>query len=132
MNCFFDTSALIKKYIAEKGSDLVSDYLKRANLISVSATTRVECFSVLTRMVANDDLSKKDAVRLKAEIFEDFLFFSVIPFNEPTESLALDIVQKHRLRTLDSIQLASELVTKQLPEYFFGADDKLNDCAKLE
>jgi predicted nucleic acid-binding protein len=132
MSCFLDTSALIKKYIIEQGSDLVKDYLTQSQLVYVSGTARVECFSVIGRMVTNGDLDSKQANDLKFEIIRDFLFFQIIPFNELTESIALELIQKHRLKTLDSIQLASALIPKQRPDYFLGADKKLNACALLE
>ena len=132
MNCFFYTLALIKKYIIEQGSELVKRYLDQSQLVYVSGTARIECFSVVGRMLSNDELDLKEANELKIEIIQDFLFFQIIPFNNLTESVAIELVQKHRLKTLDAIQLASALLSKQKPDYFLGADKRLNACATLE
>ena len=59
MNCFFDTSALIKKYVAERGSDVVKSYLNQSKIVYVSSTARIECFSVISRMIANNDIELK-------------------------------------------------------------------------
>jgi len=51
MNYFFDTSALIKNYIEEIGSDYVSGLMDGAVKIFVSSITIIECYSTLRRIL---------------------------------------------------------------------------------
>ncbi|RKX70523.1 MAG: VapC toxin family PIN domain ribonuclease, partial [Spirochaetes bacterium] len=72
MNCFFDTSALIKNYIEETGSEKVSALMEEADEIFVSKITIIECFSTLKRILSERLISKSDYIRLKKEILYDF------------------------------------------------------------
>ena len=50
MNYYFDTSALIKRYIDEEGSDSVERLFEQAESISVSFITKIECVFTLRRL----------------------------------------------------------------------------------
>ncbi len=52
MRYFFDTSALVKRYVQETGSDLVDKAFEEANQIIVSAITRIETLSAFRRLRA--------------------------------------------------------------------------------
>ena len=56
---YFDTSALIKRYVSEKGSARVVSLLRRHDLSS-SAITPVEVMSVLCSRKRNGELSDED------------------------------------------------------------------------
>ena len=45
MTIYLDTSALIKNYIEESGSDLITKKMYAADKIYVSYITRIECIS---------------------------------------------------------------------------------------
>jgi predicted nucleic acid-binding protein len=49
MICFFDTSALIKKYINELGTELVRLRLQSTSVV-VSSVAKIECISVISRL----------------------------------------------------------------------------------
>ena len=131
MTSFFDTSALIKKYIHETGSEFVKLYLTQSPSIAVCSTTRVECSSVINRMLANGEMTAEESNYLQNQIAEDLQFYEVIPFSETLEKIAIDMVKKHRLRTLDAIQLASALSVSQI-QHFFVSDTKLKESGKAE
>jgi PIN domain nuclease of toxin-antitoxin system len=51
MNYYFDTSAILKNYIDEAGSEVVSALLNESDIVFVSEITLVESFSALTSTV---------------------------------------------------------------------------------
>jgi len=51
MNLFLDTSALIKKYISENGSERVDDFLGKADRVLLSVITEMEIHSVFKRLL---------------------------------------------------------------------------------
>ena len=59
MKVFFDTSALIKAYLTEEGSDKVNDILDDASIVYVSDIALIECFSVLNRLYFEKKYIKK-------------------------------------------------------------------------
>lgn len=131
MTCYFDTSALIKKYVEEGGSELVREYFNKSTLIVVGSTTRLECFSVLRRMTINREMKADESKYLSEQVVKDFTFFEIVPFNEVTESIAIRMIQKHGLRTLDAIQLASALSTTGIT-HFLVSDNRLKTSSKAE
>ncbi len=129
MNCFFDTSALIKNYIEETGSEKVSALMEEADEIFVSEITIIECFSTLKRILSERLISKSDYIRLKKEILYDFEFFSKVGLSpENCEPL----IDEYQLKTLDSIQLAASLSVSDEIDAFICCDKKLLKAAEAE
>mgnify|MGYP001582306992 CR=1 FL=1 len=132
MSCFFDTSALIKRYIDEDGSDAVEEILGEQDEIIVSPITKIECFSVIKRLLLEKAIIKKNYDLLSKEIAYDFKFFSIIDFSDILEKQALKLVDRYQLKPLDSIQLASCLLAKKEISYMVACDDKLIYSSKKE
>ena len=128
MIIFFDTSALVKLFHKEQGSDMVTDLITSpANEIWISELTRIEFYSALYRRYRNkeiDDKSLQDAI-LGFE--EQCLSFNVEPLGQvvvqEAEALMKRFGKTMGLRTLDSLQLGS-FVLIQGQEWFFAAADE--------
>jgi len=52
MRYYFDTSALLKRYIKESGSEVIDDTIDKAHEILVSALTHIEAISALRRLLS--------------------------------------------------------------------------------
>ncbi len=57
---FFDTSALIKRYIVENGSEKVDNLFKTASQIIISPVTKIETCSTINRLKVENAISKED------------------------------------------------------------------------
>lgn len=132
MILFFDTSALIKRYISERGSDKVDELFDRATQIFVSAITKTESHSTLRRLRSENYLSRKEYNAIKTNIEEDFQYFVVIPFIYEIESSAITLIEQHQLKSLDSIQLSTALYCKSIIDHLVAADTRLLKSAKAE
>jgi predicted nucleic acid-binding protein len=133
-----DTSALGKRYMTEIGSSWITTQTQSAtgNIILISELTTVEVCSALSRKQRLKQLSATDNAQLRGEFLthvdEEYLAF-------PVDALILardrDLVNKHPLRTLDAVQLASALeaiVVLNEPLTFVSADTDLLAAAALE
>jgi len=107
LNIFFDTSALAKHYVNERGSDEADKQFSTAENAIVAAITKIELFSALSKAHRTNRLNDDEYQKPKTEIDEDFRFCTVIPINETIEQLAIESIQKYSLKTLDAIQYAS-------------------------
>lgn len=103
---FFDTSALIKRYVQEKGSNIVDNLMDSADEIFISAITRIESISAARRLLEERSITKSDFNVFKNNLDSDFPFFTVVGFSEFIEKSAIELIEKHQIKTLDSIQLA--------------------------
>ncbi len=129
---FFDTSALIKRYIVENGSEKVDNLFKTASQIIISPVTKIETCSTINRLKVENAISKEDYSRLNKEIQYDFRYFKVLSFNQEIESQSIYLIEKHQLKTLDSIQLASCLSQRDFIDDFIVSDKRLKQAAKNE
>jgi predicted nucleic acid-binding protein len=132
MKLFFDTSALIKRYISENGSPKVDELFEAADTIIISPITKLEAYSTIKRLLKTGVISEEDYIKLKENIGLDFKHFDVLTLNKKLEEKAVKLIDKYQLKTLDSIQLASCLSRKEGIMSFVVCDEKLKNAAKLE
>jgi predicted nucleic acid-binding protein len=77
-------------------------------------------------------IDKSEYERLTTEIAIDFPFFGTVPFDEDVKQIALRVIEKHPLKPLDAIQLASLIYIGEEVESFVVCDNKLKKCSKEE
>lgn len=125
MILFFDTSALIKKYIFEEGSNKVDKLMEKADTVIVSAITEIETHSAFKRLLTEKAISDNDYKTLINEFNIDYPYFTHIFFDSAIASNAKILIEKYQLKTLDSIQLGTAILLKNDIDYFVACDYKL-------
>jgi len=111
MIVYFDTSALVKRYLREAESDQVIALLNDADHIFGSVViTQVEMAATFQRAVRMEAASSK----LAAEVWRDFLdhwqSFTRLRIFAGTIERASEIAWKYDLRGYDSLHLAAALL----------------------
>ncbi|MBF0532611.1 MAG: type II toxin-antitoxin system VapC family toxin [Candidatus Omnitrophica bacterium] len=130
MRVCVDTSSLWKKYVEDDHSDLLAQHLNEADEVVVSPVTFLELTAVLTRQVYQKEISQSAADLLAREIAIDFDYFSVIEFNDNLCECGMKLLNKYQLKTLDTIQLASAVLSES--GIFITSDLKLGKIAARE
>jgi predicted nucleic acid-binding protein len=95
---YLDSSALVKRYVDEQGSTAVRRRMGAADAWVVSQLTFVE----MLRVIPN---RSEAAGRARAE----WPRFDVIAISPAVCEAAVGLAERHRLRSLDAIQLASAI-----------------------
>jgi len=103
---YFDTSALIKRYIDELGRREVLALLRKNNCV-VSAVLPVEVRSALRRRVAEKTLDAKRVPAILKRLAADRQFWTVIEVSGEVLATAETLSAAHPLRALDAIHVAS-------------------------
>ena len=103
---YFDTSALIKRYVAELGRREVLKLLRENNCV-VSAVLAVEVRSALRRRVADKTLDAKRVTAVLKRFAADRPFWTVIEVSAEVLATAETLSAAHPLRALDAIHVAS-------------------------
>ena len=139
---YFDTSALLKQYVAEIGSGWVNDLLATspAPFVFTSQLTTVEGVCAFTRRLREGTLSSVAHSRLLAAFDYDMTYrYQLVDIMPATIETARQLAQKHPLRAYDAIQLATAWLVNQTlvgaekaPLLFISADDRLNGIAQVE
>ncbi|GET38702.1 type II toxin-antitoxin system VapC family toxin [Microseira wollei] len=139
---FLDTSALVKRYIAETGSNWIRSITDVAtgNQIALAQITWVEVLSALARRQREGSLSASDLNLVVQHFREDFENqYELIEIDQALIETAGELVIQYPLRAYDAVQLASALRFQsnlaQIPQeqlVFISADNRLLDMAQSE
>ena len=106
---YFDTSALVKLYVEEEGSDKVlsiAEDRERSRLV-VLDIARIELRSAVRQRQRDGDIDEADAAALLKQFDQDGVAAYVIqPLNANVMQEAARLLDKHPLKTQEALQLA--------------------------
>lgn len=139
---YLDTSAIVKRYVAETGSAFITQRTDATsgNEIWLSTVPCVEIVAALYRRVRIGSLTSAEAAAAEQNFRQDLhgvlLLWDVTP---SILSQAMALAKLHALRAYDSIQLATAidiLVQRRQgnlpPLNFLSSDQSLNQAALAE
>lgn len=132
---YLDTSALIKRFIAERGSPLVQTLMTRAGAVATAKIAYVEVSAGLTRRQREGHLSPGQYASAYRQFEGDWRSYIRVDLRDEILALARGLIQRHPLRGFDAIHLASALSLKAaLGEEitFCAADQRLLRAARAE
>ena len=132
---YLDTSALIKRFVNEKGSFLVQSIVQRKGAIATAKIAYAEIFAGLTRKLREGNLSKAQYAQVCRQFESDWQAYLRVELEDNVLLLARDLIQRRPLRGFDAVHLASALSLKiALGEVitFAAADGRLLKAAEAE
>lgn len=135
---YFDTSAMVKYYISEPGTDWVvgvvdaqinNSFLHQVSLAEIG---EVEVAAALAKKQRTREIGK----RRQRQALEAFLHacqhrFQILQLDGNLIQVAIDLTQRHSLRGYDAVHLATalrlqeSLVAADLPPIVFVAADRM-------
>jgi len=131
---FFDTSALVKRYADEQGTQTVDQLVETPeNTIVITSLSVIEIASAFRRKYNRGEINDQTRDGLLASFFEEATEqFTIIPVDESIFENAFGLVLDDDLRTLDALQLAAalSLPTPNPDITFVCADKTLIDVAE--
>jgi predicted nucleic acid-binding protein len=136
---YLDTSALVKLYVQEPGTQGLLGLAARSSdhRFAVLDLARVELHSAIRRRQRDGDLDVRVAGQILAR-FDQHMETRFVrqPVNEPLVDIALTLLERHPLRAYDAVQLAGCLVLKASsgvePPIFVCSDRQLVEVAEGE
>lgn len=139
---FFDSYALVKRYVHEVGSRWVQAVTvsTTSNILFVSRITWVEVLSALARLQREGRIDpSKITTTLQIFQYDWINQYQIVELDQDITELAGQLVQRYPLRAYDGVQLASVLslhpfFAKIDPQMFtfVCADDRLLTVAQTE
>ncbi|HXV83894.1 MAG TPA: type II toxin-antitoxin system VapC family toxin [Candidatus Binatia bacterium] len=137
---FLDTSALAKRYLAERGSNRIRRLLERkADVFYQSFLRPLEVASALYRRLRSREISPAElSFLLRAYVAHSHEDYLLLPYSDDLMNRASALIARHVLRSLDALQLASALELRDSlpaeahPLTFVSTDDGLVDAARAE
>ncbi len=134
MILFCDTSALVKLYIAEEGSEALKLRVQEAEAVAVSRIAWAEAYAALSRRAREVPADAVIIDQAKAALAADWPHFVVLEIDQPLVERAGEYADTFALRGYDSVQLAAAFEAgriSQMPIFFACFDSRLNKAAKL-
>lgn len=131
---YFDASALVKRYVRERGSASTRRLLA-SDRPATSRISEVEIASALIRRAREGALSIQRRDRALAALEADFAVLLVVEVIPEIAAAARGLLLRHQLRASDAVQLASCLhLQRELaePVPFVGFDQRLRRAARCE
>jgi predicted nucleic acid-binding protein len=113
MICYFDTSALVKLYVEEEGSDLVSVYTRKSLFVATSRVAYAEARSAFARAWRSGVLGDKEYREVVSNFREDWPRYFTLDVSEPVLQRVDSLVDKYSLRGFDALHLASTIVVSR-------------------
>ena len=134
MTLYLDTSSAIKLYVAEDGSDGISELVRNAAVVATSAVTYAEARAALARLRREGALTTAKLRYARRELDDQWPSFVSIVATAAICKAAGDFAEQYALRGFDSIHLASFAVVARRAgprqTQFSSFDDRLNEAAR--
>jgi predicted nucleic acid-binding protein len=132
---YFDTSALVKRYLVEAGSPAIEVLWNQMTHAFASEILYDEMAATFARKKREvpDDAPALD--RAQATFRTEWRSMDRVPVNDPIHQRVDELLSRHALRGADAIHLASALITHealQAPLTFACADAALVVAASAE
>jgi hypothetical protein len=138
---YLDSSAVVKRYVAEAGSEAIRAICTDAeNTLFLSELTLVEVSSAFARRAKGGGISDEERQSFLDLFIGDCAHdYALIPADRRAIERAVGLTQAHALRGYDALQLACALVASDLLRVagvdtvqFVSADDDLLAAAAAE
>ena len=107
MILYVDASALVKRYVTERGSEAVTALMEEAAVFATSIVTRAEVGAALAGAVRRGVLDEPDGRRARLLFGQEWRDIARVPVTERLVALADALAWEHGLRGYDAVQLAS-------------------------
>lgn len=139
---FFDSSALVKRYVKESGTKRVSRLVRPSShhRLYLAEITGIEVISALTKRVRVGSVTQAVANKAISRFVGEFSnYYILVEINLSLIQNAMKLAQSHPLRGYDAVQLAAALHVNSerltvggSALTFVSADNNLNLAAKNE
>jgi len=113
---YFDSSALVKRYVEEQGSSDVLDWMDDSELNGTVLVTRAEVAAAITRAVRRQVVSQEDARQFLELFHKEWRNYTRLPITEALVARADALACEHNLRGYDAVHLAAALTWQELLE----------------
>jgi predicted nucleic acid-binding protein len=104
---FVDASALVKRYVAEHGSDVLRGLVRRRRALAASRISSVEVPAAIWKRARAGDLAPDVAKRISSRVARDLAEMRVVEVRTAVLDRAAALVERRPLRAYDAVQLAS-------------------------
>ncbi len=127
MRVFFDTSAFVKRYVSEPGTDAVLEWCDRATEIGLSGIALPELISAFCRLRRETRITDTQYRQLKSLLLADIEDVVLCDLTPTVLGQAVSSLETNVLRGMDAIHIGSAVALKA--DVFISADQRQMEAA---
>jgi len=116
MILYLDTSALVKRYIRETGTDEVIPLVENAGSVGSASLTKVEMAAALEKIVRQGWIKRKIALQAWQDFLDQWSSFTRLNISSGTIERASKLAWEYSLRGYDAIHLACAILWQETLE----------------
>lgn len=109
MIVYLDASALVKRYVAEAGSDEVASLVDTASVVGTSIISRAEVAAALAKASRMNVVSHHEAAAALSAFDAEWTALARVQMSEMLVARAAAVAWDHGLRGYDAVHLATAL-----------------------
>ena len=109
MRVYFDSSAFIKRFVDETGSEETDEALRNTSELGLSIVCFPELISAFNRKLREKKIKNKTYQELKNMVSEDIEDADIINMTPTVLERTILLLEENVLRSLDAIHIASAL-----------------------
>ena len=135
MILYLDTSALVKLYVAEAGTEVVASAVERARALATVRITYAEARAAFAQHARAKGIAAGALRRVVRQLDEEWGQYSIVEVTDALVRRAGALAERHRLRGYDAVQLSAavDLRVAGAPDVAFASfDTRLNQAARRE
>jgi predicted nucleic acid-binding protein len=106
---FFDSSALVKRYVSEKGTSVVLSLCESATELGISVICYPEIISALCRLRREGRMNGSQYIAAKQSIALDLRDASLCNISETTVLQSIQLLEDNVLRAMDAFHISAAL-----------------------
>jgi predicted nucleic acid-binding protein len=128
---YLDSSALVKRYVREPGSDAVRSLFRRA-VPAVLRLAQAEAAAAICRLAREGAIGFEARGAILARIERDMGILTVVEIRQPVVDHSVTLLARYPLRAYDALQLAGAVLLRDrgATVSFWCADLALLDTAR--
>lgn len=127
MRVFFDSSAFVKRYVSEAGTEAVLAWSDRASEIDLSGIALPEIISAFCRLRREGKIDDTQYRQLKSLLLADIEDVAICDLTPEVLAQSIASLETNVLRGMDAIHIGSAVALKA--EVFISADQRQREAA---
>ena len=127
MRVFFDSSAFVKRYVSETGTEAVLNWCDQATEIGLSAIALPEIVSAFCRLRREGKIDDTQYRQLKSLLLADIEDAAICDLTPAVLAHSIASLETNVLRGMDAIHIGSAVVLKA--DVFISADQRQREAA---
>ena len=127
MRVFFDSSAFVKRYVSETGTEAVLAWCDRASEIGLSGIALPDIVSAFCRLRREGRINDTQYRQLKSLLLADIEDAAICDLSPEVLAQSIASLEANILRGMDAIHVGSAIALKV--DVFISADQRQRDAA---